>query len=78
MARMRRRPQRVEDPDVEARHRRVGLCRDAAEVAGIGEIADAEAEREDLAMVLPERQDLDVAARPGDGQRLRRRRSGSG
>jgi len=56
--------QSIEDPDVEAGDGTVGFWRDAAQVARVGEGANAEAERNDLAMVLPERQDVDVSARP--------------
>ena len=72
MARMRRLAQRVDDPDVEAGQRRDAFGRQALDVGGIGHVAEAEAERGDVAVLLQDRQGLDRAALPLDGDRLAR------
>ena len=64
MARMRRVAQRVDDPDVEPGQRRGAFGRQVAEVAGIGEAAEAEAERGDVAVLLQDGQGGDRAALP--------------
>jgi hypothetical protein len=53
MAGVRRRPQRVQHPDIKAGNRRQRFIRNAAQVAGIGKPADAEAQCGNLAMCLP-------------------------
>ena len=64
MARMRLVAQRIDDPEVEPGERRDALVRQVAEVARIGQAAEAEAERGDVAMLLQERQRGDRAALP--------------
>jgi len=52
MARVRPVPQRVDDPDIEAFKRRNRFRRHTGKVAGIGEAAEPEAQRGDIAMLL--------------------------
>src|SRR5262245_4111341 len=67
MARMRPVAQRVHDPDFGAGKGRDAGLRQAAEVAGIGEPAEAESQGGDIAMLLEDRQHRDRTALPVDG-----------
>ena len=69
VARMRMVAQRVDDPQIEPGQRLDARGRHVVQVARIGERAEAEAERLDVAVVLQERQRLDRPALPVDRQR---------
>ena len=65
MARVRRVAQRIDDPQIEPGERLGARVRHVDQVAGICDIAEAEAERLDVAVLLQERQRRDRPARPG-------------
>src|SRR5437899_2306412 len=62
--------QGVDDPDVEPGERREALRRQSDQVAGVGEPAEAEAERGDVAMLLQDGQGSEAAPCPFDPHRL--------
>ncbi len=72
MARMRRSAQRVDDPDVQAGQCRNAVGRQAFDISGIGDIAKAEPERGDVAVILQDGQEFYRAALPLDRDRLAR------
>src|SRR5262245_52503763 len=70
MARMRSPAQRVDDPNVKAGKRRNAVRWQAFDVGGVSDIAKAEPERGDVAVVLQDGQEFDRAALPLYGDRL--------
>src|SRR4029078_11673764 len=70
MAWMRRSSQCIDDPDVEARPRRRALGRKTLNISGRGDIAKAEPERGDVAVVLQDGQEFDRASLPLDRDHL--------
>src|SRR5579875_3818609 len=67
MARMRRVAQGIDNPEVEVLQEMSALRRDRVEVRRISHAAEAKAERVDFAMLEPERNEFDVAARTRNG-----------
>ena len=61
---MRRIAQRIDDPEIEAFEIVTTFGRDAVQIWRIGDIAEAEAERGDLAMIETEGHRLDRTTRP--------------
>src|SRR5262249_36276376 len=64
MARVRRSPQRVDDPDLQAYECSNTLRWKAFNVSGVGDIAKAEPERGDVAVILQNGQEFNGAALP--------------
>ena len=73
MARMRRVPERIDDPEIEPGQRLDAVVGHAVEVRRIGHIADPEAERRHIAVLMHERYRGNRAALALDRHRLRRR-----
>src|SRR5579871_1035210 len=70
MARVRLVAQSIDDPQINASERRNAFRRQVAQVARVRDVADTEAERRDVAVVLQERQRGDRAALACDDDRF--------